>query len=81
MNGAFARSSFSPTEREIIQITVSVEKQGGYCVAGHTAFADDQSIDNGVIEAIRNKQAVPNPRYQALRHFTQELVRQAGNMR
>jgi uncharacterized peroxidase-related enzyme len=78
LNAQFANSSFSPTERELIELTVSTENQCGYCVAGHTAFAAMQGVDEGVVQAVRDGTPIPDERLQTLRRFTQVLVRQRG---
>lgn len=78
LNAQFAKSSFSPTERELIQITTSTENQCGYCVAGHTAFAAMQGVDEDIVRAARSGRPIPDQRLETLRRFTQALVRQRG---
>ena len=78
LNAQFAKSSFSPTERELIELTVSTENQCGYCVAGHTAFAAMQGVDERIVQAVRNGEPIPDTRLEILRRFTQALVRQRG---
>jgi uncharacterized peroxidase-related enzyme len=78
LNAQFAKSSFSPTERELIELTVSVENQCGYCVAGHSAFAAMQGVDEGIVRALRDGKPILDQRLDTLRRFTQALVRQRG---
>ena len=78
LNAQFAKSSFSPTERELIELTVSTENQCGYCVAGHTAFAAMQGIDESVVQALRDGKPILDQRLETLRCFTRALVRQRG---
>ena len=36
--------TLSPAERQIVQLTASVENEGAYCVAGHSAFATKMGV-------------------------------------
>ena len=47
------KTSFSPTERQVIVLTASVANGCCYCVASHSASAARQGIPNHVIDAIR----------------------------
>jgi uncharacterized peroxidase-related enzyme len=78
LNTQFARSSFSPTERELIELTVSTENLCGYCVAGHSAFAAGQGVDDQIVRAVREGEPVPDGRLEILRRFTQAMVRKRG---
>lgn len=80
LNMQFAKSTLNPTEREIIQTTVSVENQCSYCVAGHTAFANMQGVDPIIIEAVRNRSIIYNSKFEALRLFTIELIHSSGSI-
>lgn len=78
LNTQFAKSSFSATERELIELTVSTENQCGYCVAGHSAFAAMQGVDEEIVRAVRDGEPISDDRLESLRRFTQALVRQRG---
>ena len=78
LNAQFAKSSFSPTERELIALTVSTENQCGYCVAGHTAFAAMQGVDEGIVQAVREGKPILDQRLEILSRFTRALVRERG---
>jgi uncharacterized peroxidase-related enzyme len=78
LNSQFARTSFSPTERELIALTVSTDNHCSYCVAGHSAFAAMQAVDEGVVQALRDGQPIPDPRLESLRRFTLSLLRSRG---
>jgi uncharacterized peroxidase-related enzyme len=78
LNAQFTKSSFNPTERELIALTVSTENQCGYCVAGHSAFAAMQGVDEGTVRALRDGKPILDRRLETLRRFTQALVRQRG---
>jgi uncharacterized peroxidase-related enzyme len=78
LNAQFAKSSFNVTERELIELTVSTENQCGYCVAGHSAFAAMQGVDEEIVRAVRDGKPIPDHRLETLRQVTQALVRQRG---
>jgi uncharacterized peroxidase-related enzyme len=78
LNAQFTKSSFNPTERELIELTVSAENQCGYCVAGHSAFAAMQGVDEGIVRALRDGKPILDRRLETLRRFTLALVRKRG---
>ncbi len=76
----FGTTNLSPTEREIVHIATSVENGCEYCVAGHTAFAKMQNIDENVIAAVRDGERIDNPKYAALHNLCCALVRDRGHI-
>lgn len=78
MNEKFNFSSLTSMEREIVQIAVSVKNECGYCVAGHSAFAKMQELDDKIIHAVRSEATIDNPKLESLRRFTIALVNSAG---
>ncbi len=80
LNKLFGRSSFSATEREIIQITASVENQCNYCVAGHTTFAEAQKVPTELIQAVRECRPVEDRKLNALQQFVRVLLRSKGRV-
>jgi len=74
----FDQTSFDATEKQIILLTVSSENGCTYCVAAHTVIAGMQSVPEDVVNAIRDNQPLANPKYEALRQFTQAVVETRG---
>lgn len=72
--------TLSPAERQIVQLTASIENNGEYCVAGHSVFADNIGLSTNVVAAIRNRRKIDDPRYQALVEITQSMVRSRGKI-
>ncbi len=72
--------TLSPAERQIVQITASMENQGEYCVAGHSTFAARIGMPLETIMAIREHRSLPDKRYQGLVDFTRALVRCRGHV-
>ncbi|MBW2725697.1 MAG: carboxymuconolactone decarboxylase family protein, partial [Deltaproteobacteria bacterium] len=82
LNGHFGASSLSAIEREVVQLVASTENDCGYCVAGHTAFARDQQMDERLIDALRSNaplpDPLPDPRLEALARLTRALIQRSG---
>lgn len=72
--------TLSPAERQIIQITASIENQGEYCVAGHSTFAEHMGMPPETITAIREGRQLADKRYQGLVDFTRALIRNRGHV-
>ena len=80
LSDAFVRSSFSPTERNIVLLAISRENGCEYCVAVHSTVADMQKDPPHTTEAIRNDVAIDDRKLEALRRFSQAVVRSRGNV-
>jgi len=80
LNSNFANSSFSDEEQQIIQLATSTENGCVYCVAGHTAFCHQLEVPEKTINAMRDKQTLPNARLNALNQFTKLLIREKGQV-
>ena len=78
MNGFFAESHLSPIEQEIVQTATSVMNHCGYCVAGHTAFAEMRNLEADPIQAIRNREPIEDEKLEALRCFVEAIVETKG---
>ena len=76
-----ARNGLSATEREVIQITAATRNGCGFCVAGHTAIARKKlALPEEVIVALRNTQALRDPKLNALALFTLAVLEQKGRV-
>lgn len=73
-------SGFTPAEQEVVFLAISRANGCTYCVAAHSMLADTASkVPAPVTEAIRSDQVVEDDRLQALREFTDVMVRSGGN--
>ncbi len=76
-----ARTSLTPAEREVIQITAANLNGCGFCVAGHTATARKKiKMPEELIEALRKTQALNDPKLNALALFTMAVMEQKGQV-
>lgn len=78
--GIFAKSSLSPTEQQIVLLTVSHYHECCYCMAAHTAIAGMQNVDSSVVQAIRDDQPILDKKLEALRQFTKLLIDNRGRV-
>ncbi len=78
LGSIFDRTSLSPTERQVVLLATSFENECDYCMAAHTAIAGMQKVDPAVIAALRDGLAIADPKLEALRNFTSEVVRMRG---
>ncbi|SDJ17237.1 alkylhydroperoxidase AhpD family core domain-containing protein [Ferrimonas sediminum] len=68
----------TPTERQVVLMTVNRFHECRYCMAGHSQYAETQGIDMEVINAIRDDLPIGNPKLAALRSFALKLAEQRG---
>ncbi|PLC50754.1 alkylhydroperoxidase [Pollutimonas subterranea] len=76
-----ARTGLSGAEREVIQITAATLNGCGFCVAGHTAIARKKlAMPEEAIQALRNTQALSDPKLNALALFTVAVMENKGEV-
>ena len=80
MGNFFSKSSLTPEEINVIWLTINVENKCHYCVPAHTAIAKSMKVGDDVINALRDQKPLPNQKLEALRTFTQKLIRERGNV-
>lgn len=78
MNNAFANSSFTDQEQQVILLAASVENGCQYCVAGHTAMAKGLNMEHNVVCSIREEASLSDERLTILRGLTQQLLENKG---
>jgi uncharacterized peroxidase-related enzyme len=78
LSAIFEATPFTAAERQTVLLTVSAENACEYCVAAHTAIAGMQGIAPDVVAALRDAEPLVDPKLQALREFTREVVRRRG---
>ena len=77
--GLIGKSTLTPAEQQVVFLAVSVLHGCEYCVAGHTHLARGASVPERALQALRQGEAiVGDPRAQALRRFTETVVRERG---
>ena len=74
----FETTSFTPIERQVVYLTANYENSCDYCMAAHSGLAKMTGMSEENIEALRNGTPMLEPKLQALRYFTQQMVRDRG---
>lgn len=78
LESAWEKCSLTAIERQVIQLTASVENKCMYCVALHTLTLKRMGFDVRMIKAIRQSEQVGEARLDALVDLTRELVAGRG---
>ncbi len=76
----FMSTSFDAEELTVVWQTINVEHECRFCVPAHTAIANSMKVDPALSEALRNEEAMPTAKLQALHDFTLAMVRERGNV-
>jgi len=76
----FMNSSFDEEELTVVWQTINVEHECTFCVPAHTAIAHSMKVDPALTQALRNEEAMPSAKLQALHDFTLAMVRERGNV-
>jgi uncharacterized peroxidase-related enzyme len=76
----FDKTSFSPIERQVVYQTANFENECDYCVPWHTKLSQLAGADAETIDALRNGRRLSDPRLEALRQFSQSLIRTKGKI-
>jgi len=78
LNQLFDETSFSPSERQTVLLAVSYANGCDYCMAAHTVIAGMQSVPDDVVTALRDGTPIADPKLEALRRFTEDVVQTRG---
>jgi AhpD family alkylhydroperoxidase len=76
----FDKTSFNPIERQVVYQTANFENECEYCVPWHSKLCQLAGADAETIDALRNGRRLRDPRLEALRQFSQSLIRTKGKI-
>lgn len=74
----FKQTSLTTTEQHVVWLAINYENDCGYCVPAHTALAKMDAVPDDVIEALREGTPIADPKLEALRTFTVQVVQKRG---
>jgi AhpD family alkylhydroperoxidase len=74
----FTQTSLTTIEQHVVWLTINFENDCGYCVPAHTGLAKLDAVPDDVIEALRNGTPISDPKLEALRTFTVQVVHKRG---
>ena len=78
LSSLFWKTSFTPTERNLVWLTIIYENNCRYCMAAHTGIAKSEKVDEDIIAALRAGEVLQDQRLEALRAFTRSVVVNRG---
>ncbi len=73
-------TTLSPLEQQVVMQTANVENRCHYCTAGHTLLMQMAKMPEDVIEALRENAPLTDPKLEALRTYTRELMAARGHI-
>ncbi len=74
----FETTSFSVIEQQVIYLAINYENACHYCMAAHSGLAKMKGMSQENLEALRKGVSMPDQKLEALRHFTQQMVKKRG---
>lgn len=80
LSGMFETTTLDPLARETLIMTIARRNGCHVCVAMHTAKLTELSAPPAVIAALRDGGPLDDPRLDALRRFTEDVVDAAGGV-
>ncbi|MCK4945348.1 MAG: carboxymuconolactone decarboxylase family protein [Alphaproteobacteria bacterium] len=78
LSTAAATCSLSPTEVEVVQMTISSMNNCTYCLAAHKTMAGKNGVSNDVLDCLCNDTPLNDPKLEALRTFSQNMLKKMG---
>lgn len=79
LSGAFAQTSLSPTEQQVVALSISRVNGCDYCMAAHTTAAKGAGVAQDALDAVRNNTAL-EPKLEALRTFALRMQETKGHL-
>jgi AhpD family alkylhydroperoxidase len=76
--GLVARSTLTPVEQQVAYQAINVFHGCEYCTMGHTYLSRQAGMDEESVQALRNGLPLADSRLEALRGFSEAVVRERG---
>ena len=80
LSALFESTSLDPVARETVIMTVAVRNGCHVCIAMHTGKLGTIGADEELVAALREQRPLAEPRLEALRAFTIEVLNTAGGV-
>ena len=74
----FEETSFSPTEQQVVLLTISRANGCEYCVAAHTTIAGMHKVDDAIVRSIRDGKPIDDDKLEALRQLVLKVYEKRG---
>ncbi|MGW2634422.1 carboxymuconolactone decarboxylase family protein [Streptomyces chattanoogensis] len=79
-NGLFNKTTLSQLEREVFILTMATTVECHYCVAMHSSILTRSKADQSLIEALRARKPLDDPKLEAMRVFTLAVMEGHGHV-
>ena len=76
----FSRSSLSAVEQQVVSMATNFQNNCSYSMAGHSARAIQTGMDASLVTALREGVPLADRKLEALRCFTNQVVRERGRV-
>ncbi len=80
LTGLLEQASLNAVEQEIMMLAGSFANECGYCMAAHSMSAKMAKMPAPMLEALRAGRALSDPKLEALRSFTTDVVNSRGRV-
>jgi uncharacterized peroxidase-related enzyme len=82
LSDLFGKTSLTPTEQQVVALSVSAENVCHYCMAAHSTIARHMvQVDGDIVDALRDGRALTDARLEVLRRYAEATVRNRGEVR
>ena len=78
LGNIFSGTGLSPTEQHVVLQTHNQTNGCHYCQAAHSTIAKGGGVEAAIDAALRENRPIDEPRLEALRQFTQAVIRERG---
>lgn len=79
LNEIVGKTDFTPQEQQLAILAVSIENKCHYCSAIHSTILRNQlNVDDGIVDAVRNGETVPDEKLDALVTYAKKAVEKRG---
>lgn len=79
LNEIVGKTDFTPQEQQLAILAVSIENKCHYCSAIHSTILRNQlNVDDGIVDAVRNSETVPDEKLDALVTYAKKAVEKRG---
>lgn len=78
--GLLDQSTLELEEQWVVLLTAAYENSSDYCVAANSTVAQVSQVRPDIIDGVRNGGPLPDPKLEAVRLFTSEMVRGRGRV-
>jgi alkylhydroperoxidase family enzyme len=75
-----SNTTLSPLEQQVVMMTANYHNRCHYCTAGHSMIMQMMQMPPQHIEALRSGSPLADPKLEALRSFTRELLQKQGHI-